>query len=204
MLLRVRVSLLYNQNAGDGVPLDHIRDAIEQRGHHLVGVVEKHADFKRLLDESPEIVVAAGGDGTVALAARLLARRSIPLAILPLGTANNIAKSAGIEGSIDDIIAGWHTARRRPLDIGVADGGWGRRHFVEAVGGGLIPTAIVENELADERLQLLSTNLQIPPLTVSASWLASPDTVAVERVAELAGKLAQANRIVDAPRRARH
>ena len=40
--------------------------------------------------------------------------------------------------------------------------------------------------MADGRLQLLSTNLQIPLLTFSASWLTSPDTVAVERVAELA------------------
>ena len=57
---------------------------------------------------------------------------------------------------------------------------------IEGLGIAVIPTAIVENELADGRLQLLSTNLQIPPLTFSASWLTSPDTVAVERVAELA------------------
>ena len=62
---------------------------------------------------------------------------------------------------------------------------------IEGLGIAVIPTAIVENEMADGRLQLLSTNLQIPPLTFSASWLASPDTVAVERVAELAAKLAQ-------------
>jgi hypothetical protein len=41
-------------------------------------------------------------------------------------------------------------------------------------------------------------------LTFSASWLASPDTVAVERVAEIAAKLAQGSVVVDAPRRARH
>ena len=62
---------------------------------------------------------------------------------------------------------------------------------IEGLGIAVIPTAIVENELADGRLQLLSTNLKIPPLTFSASWLASPDTVAVERVAELAAKMAQ-------------
>jgi DNA-binding transcriptional LysR family regulator len=75
---------------------------------------------------------------------------------------------------------------------------------IEGLGIAVIPTAIVENEMADARLQLLSTSLQMAPLTFSASWLASPDTIAIERVAELAGKLAQANRIVDAPRRARH
>jgi diacylglycerol kinase (ATP) len=140
----VRVSLLYNKNAGEGVPLNHIRGAIEQHGHDLVCVLEKHADMKRLLDEVPEIVVAAGGDGTVALAAHLLARRGIPLAILPLGTANNIAKSLGIRGSIDEVVEGWKTAGRVRLDLGVAEGVWGRRQFVEAVGGGLLPEAITD------------------------------------------------------------
>jgi DNA-binding transcriptional LysR family regulator len=75
---------------------------------------------------------------------------------------------------------------------------------IEGLGIAVIPTAIVENEMADGRLQLLSTNLQMAPLTFTASWLASPDTVAVERVAELAGKLAQRDRVVDAHALARH
>jgi DNA-binding transcriptional LysR family regulator len=75
---------------------------------------------------------------------------------------------------------------------------------IEGLGIAVIPTAIVESELADGRLQLLTTDQQMPLLTFSASWLASPDTVAVERVAELAANLARGGVIVDAPRRARH
>jgi DNA-binding transcriptional LysR family regulator len=75
---------------------------------------------------------------------------------------------------------------------------------IEGLGIAVIPTAIVENELADGRLQLLSTNLKISPLTFSASWLASPDTVAVELVADLAGKIAQSSASVDAPPLAGH
>jgi DNA-binding transcriptional LysR family regulator len=75
---------------------------------------------------------------------------------------------------------------------------------IEGLGIAVIPTAIVENELADGRLQLLSTDLKISPLTFSASWLASPDTVAVELVADLAGKIAQSSALVDAPPLARH
>jgi DNA-binding transcriptional LysR family regulator len=79
------------------------------------------------------------------------------------------------------------------------------RHMaIEGLGIAVIPTAIVESEMADGRLQLLSTDLQIPPMTFSASWLASPDTVAVERVADLAVRIAQTDRAVDAPLRARH
>jgi DNA-binding transcriptional LysR family regulator len=75
---------------------------------------------------------------------------------------------------------------------------------IEGLGIAVIPTAIVENELADGRLQLLSTDLKISPLTFSASWLASPDTVAVELVAGLAGTIAQSSALVDVPPPARH
>jgi DNA-binding transcriptional LysR family regulator len=76
---------------------------------------------------------------------------------------------------------------------------------VEGLGVAVIPTSIVENELADGRLQELATELKIPPLTFSASWLASPDTLAVELVADLAARIAQqSSAVVDVPRRARH
>src|ERR1700761_8068536 len=75
----------------------------------------------------------------------------------------------------------------------------------EGLGIAVIPIAIVENELADGRLQLLSTDLKITPLKFSASWLVSPDTVAVELVADLAGKIAQDSAgVIDAPLLARH
>jgi DNA-binding transcriptional LysR family regulator len=81
---------------------------------------------------------------------------------------------------------------------------------IEGLGIAVIPAAIVEKELADGRLSELRTNFQIQPLTFCAAWLASPEEIAVERVADLAAKIAQdsaANAeapIVDAPRRARH
>ena len=138
------MSLLYNQNAGEAVPLDRIRDSIAHHGHELVCVVEQETEVERLLGPLPEVVVAAGGDGTVAVVARMLARKGVPLAILPLGTANNIARSVGIVDSIDDVIGGWETARRVPFDLGIAGGVWGQRYFVEGVGGGLISTAIAD------------------------------------------------------------
>ena len=57
---------------------------------------------------------------------------------------------------------------------------------IEGLGIAVIPTAIVQTT-RDGRLQQLDTDLEMPPLTFSASWLASPDTVAIELVAELAG-----------------
>ena len=81
---------------------------------------------------------------------------------------------------------------------------------IEGLGIAVIPAAIVENELADGKLSELKTSFQIQPLTFCAAWLTSPEETAVERVVDLAAKIAQGNSatvgvpIVDAPRRARH
>jgi DNA-binding transcriptional LysR family regulator len=73
---------------------------------------------------------------------------------------------------------------------------------VEGLGIAAIPPAIVEHELADGRLHQLDTDPEMPPLMFSASWLASPDEAAVERVVELAGRIA--NGSVDEREPARH
>ncbi len=74
----------------------------------------------------------------------------------------------------------------------------------EGLGIAVIPSAIVANELSDGRLQLLDTDLKLPPLTFTASWLASPDAVAIERVANLAVQIAQGSVAVDATAATRH
>lgn len=65
------------------------------------------------------------------------------------------------------------------------------RMATDGIGVAVIPTAIVGRELAEGQLNLLATDLQVPTLTFAASWLASPDTLAAELVADLAVKLAQ-------------
>jgi DNA-binding transcriptional LysR family regulator len=75
---------------------------------------------------------------------------------------------------------------------------------IEGLGIAVIPAAIVENELAGGRLQLLDTDVKLPPLTFTASWIASPDIAAVERVADLARQIAQGTVAVDVAAAARH
>jgi len=139
----MRVSLFHNHRAGDSTSLSWIRELIETSGHELVRVFDREAAFGELVDQRTELVVAAGGDGTVAAAARLLAGHTIPLAILPLGTANNIAKALLGDASSEQLVASWDTAQRRRVDLGVAHGQWGDRRFMEAVGVGLVPACIV-------------------------------------------------------------
>jgi len=138
----MRVSLFHNQRAGDSTSLSFIRELIETSGHEVVRVFDREAAFGELIDERTELVVAAGGDGTVSAAARLLAGKPIPLTVLPLGTANNIAKTLQGEASSEELIARWNTAGRRRVDMGMAHGMWGERRFLEAVGVGLVPVSI--------------------------------------------------------------
>jgi diacylglycerol kinase family enzyme len=138
----VRVALFHNEDAGDGSSVEKITALLERHGHHLVNVVDKELSVERILESHADLVVAAGGDGTVATAARVLAGRKVPLAILPLGTANNIAKSLCGDGPLDALVEGWTHAAPQSLDVGIARGEWGERIFFESVGAGLIPSGI--------------------------------------------------------------
>ena len=138
----MKISLLYNESAGEGISSDDLKDQIERGGHQVVQTVQRKVDISRVLDSPADVIVAAGGDGTIASAAKAVAGSGIPLAILPLGTANNIARSLGIDGALPELIEGWRHAVRVPFDLGTAS----RKHedvaFVEGVGGGLIPAGI--------------------------------------------------------------
>ena len=142
----MRIALFHNEDAGDGSSVEEIRALLERHGHHLVQVVDEEWSAEQILDKHADLVVAAGGDGTVATAARVLAGRKLPLAILPMGTANNIAKSLCCEGPLAPLIEGWAHAEPQSLDLGIARGDWGERIFFESVGAGLIPAGIAAAE----------------------------------------------------------
>jgi diacylglycerol kinase family enzyme len=65
------------------------------------------------------------------------------MAILPLGTANNIATSLGISGTLEELVAGWATPTLRSFDVGLATGPWGEQRVVESLGGGLFTHVMV-------------------------------------------------------------
>lgn len=65
------------------------------------------------------------------------------------------------------------------------------RLALEGIGLAVMPLDIVRQELADGRLELIKTDVSVPDLSFSASWLASPDPLAVELVAEIAVRIAQ-------------
>jgi diacylglycerol kinase family enzyme len=138
--ISVRVTLIHNpgagkqgrDNAGKLVAL------LEGAGHEVRYQSSKDDDWDRALQEPAELVVVAGGDGTVSRVATRMAGRGIPIATLPSGTANNISRSLKIvQHPFEELVRAWPEARRVKLDVGVAEGPWGKRFFVEGFGVGL-------------------------------------------------------------------
>lgn len=62
---------------------------------------DKDRISEKLIQYEPDIVAAAGGDGTINLIAGILANTGIPLAIIPLGSANGMAKELHIPGKME-------------------------------------------------------------------------------------------------------
>ncbi|QMU28387.1 diacylglycerol/lipid kinase family protein [Adhaeribacter radiodurans] len=64
------------------------------------------AKLKQLIKTyDPDAVFAAGGDGTVSLAARAVNHTSLPLGIIPLGSGNGLSKDLGIPQTIEEALA---------------------------------------------------------------------------------------------------
>ena len=145
----MKIGLVHNRGAGDALGLEDLMQAIHRRGHEVAGVATMADGLEALPLARLDLVAAAGGDGTIAAVARALAGSLLPMGVLAMGTANNIAVSLGIPLPIDDAVATWATARPRPMDLGVATGPWGERRFVESVGGGLVTHGIVVMDRQD-------------------------------------------------------
>jgi diacylglycerol kinase family enzyme len=139
----MRTLLLHNPTAGASHP-NHVEltDQLKQAGFAPVYQSTKDKAWKEILKRPWDLVVVAGGDGTVARTARALWNRKVLLAIVPVGTANNIARAIGLDGDVETIVPRLAGATPRNLDIGLARGPWGERRFLEAVGFGLIAKAI--------------------------------------------------------------
>jgi diacylglycerol kinase (ATP) len=135
----VRVTLVLNPGAGNGATSpDELRRAIEAAGHQVELREAKKRKVARAMDDPGDLLVVAGGDGTVGRAMKALAGTGITMTILPIGTANNIATSLGIRGDPGALAARWERLQPRRVDIGTVRGPWGESRFVESVGVGLL------------------------------------------------------------------
>ena len=145
----MRVVLVHNPGAGDdsapGGP--ELKKLVREAGHELNYFSVRGKKWSAALKEPADLVAVAGGDGTVVQVARQLIGRRIPIAVLPLGTANNISRSLGVRHvPIEELIASWASGQRRKFDAGIFSGPWGKQHFIEAIGAGLFAHAMPEAE----------------------------------------------------------
>jgi diacylglycerol kinase family enzyme len=134
----MRILLLHNPNAGrEEHEAEDLVKALAQAGHEAIYQSSKKKGIRKAIQNEIDLVLVAGGDGAVGKAARYLIGSKIPLSILPLGTANNMARTLGFTASAETLIAKISQGKRRAFDVGLARGPWGKRYFFEGAGAGL-------------------------------------------------------------------
>jgi diacylglycerol kinase (ATP) len=146
----MKITLIHNPKAGDGQAAKSIVRLMTEAGHE-VQHRSTGKNWESLLQEPADLVVAAGGAATVRRVALGAARHGLPFAAIPIGTANNIAKTLGLLGDAGELIESWSTSPRcrYPFDIGEVVAPWGRERFMEGVGAGLVADLISrEDEVA--------------------------------------------------------
>lgn len=156
----MEITLLCNPKAGDGKhSAPQLVKALENAGHHTISRSLKEERWKPALKKKADAVVVAGGDGAVAKVAAALIGRRTPLAILPLGTANNLARSLGFFASPEEIIAQLADGEKRVFDVGLAKGPWGKRFLFEGAGAGLLADYVhLINKEAEKQDQTKKTS----------------------------------------------
>ena len=144
----MRITLIHNPGAGKRASDAHdLRALLRRAGHKVRYRSSKEPGWKKALKKPADLVVVAGGDGTVGRVVRRMPGRDVPVALLPAGTANNIARSLGqLERPYEELVRGWESARQVRLDVGVAAGPWGERYFIEGVGAGVFADLLARSD----------------------------------------------------------
>ncbi|MDI1434822.1 YegS/Rv2252/BmrU family lipid kinase [Polyangium sorediatum] len=123
----MKACLIYNAAAGSAADdvFDRVHAILAPRFELNVLRTSPDRDpsacAREALDAGAELLIAAGGDGTVSSVAGVLAGSKVPLGILPCGTSNSLAAALGIPG---DPIAACDTLladHRRVIDTALVD-----------------------------------------------------------------------------------
>jgi diacylglycerol kinase (ATP) len=141
--------LVVNPNAGrvrssESKRLDSARRILERDGIQTdlaltdgPGAASEIA--RRAVADGRQMVVACGGDGTFNEIVNGLAGSHVPLALLPAGTANVLAKELSLPWNVERAAALVAGSRLRRIALGLATSGEGNvapRHFLSVAGAG--------------------------------------------------------------------
>jgi diacylglycerol kinase (ATP) len=158
-----RALLIVNRRSRTGsADLSATIELLEQRG---VSVLERRFDRAEEIGEAIrsecgniDLVIVAGGDGTMNAAADALVECGLPLGILPTGTGNDLARTLGIPTALAEAAAVIAGGRRRAIDLGRANG----KHFFNVASLGLSAELIRHHTVERKRrLWLLAYVLSV-------------------------------------------
>jgi len=117
-----RVLLLANANSRSGSAMDDARVALEGAGLEVSAFrTESRNELTPLIAEhgaNVDCIVAAGGDGTMNGVADGLIQSGLPLGILPMGTANDLARTLGIPTDLPAAAAVIAAGKLQRIDVG--------------------------------------------------------------------------------------
>jgi YegS/Rv2252/BmrU family lipid kinase len=140
--------------AGRGSP-DGAQVAALCRSHGLdarVHLLSRGGDLDALLAQAlaaaPDVLVAAGGDGTVNAVAAAAIANDLPLGVLPLGTLNHFARDLAIPADLEDAVRVLAAGHERRVDVATANGDL----FLNNASIGLYATIVVDRERQQRRL----------------------------------------------------
>ena len=112
-------------NPVSGLDADEVRAALSDAGLSDVEWVETTKDdpgtkaAKDAVANKASLVVACGGDGTVMACVSGMAGSDVPLAVIPAGTGNLLARNFKIDRTLPGAAAIAAQGVRRPIDVGI-------------------------------------------------------------------------------------
>ncbi|MFF3207351.1 diacylglycerol kinase family protein [Streptomyces sp. NPDC002962] len=139
-----RTVVIFNPTVTGEADREALRRVLERHGHRAPVFTETTAEdpgtgqAADAVRDGARLVVVCGGDGTLRAAADALAGSGVPLAVVPCGTGNLLARNLGLPlsptGALDAALSG--TPHR--LDLGRIEGdGLTATHFAAMAGAGL-------------------------------------------------------------------
>ena len=147
-------TLIHNPGAGDEKhSKEELISKIESLGYDCRYSSIKKRGWKDI-DPDTDFLIVAGGDGTVRkvtkrLLNRRILRKRFPIALLPMGTANNISKTLNVDGEPEIIGRTWTEENLKKIDIGFIRGLSEPNFFLEGFGQGIFPILIQKMKESD-------------------------------------------------------
>ena len=146
----MRWVIVLNTRSGTAPERDALQDALQKAGVEADVLPVPLAMGGGGVDELAsryDVLVAAGGDGTVSTVAAAAARARKTFGVLPCGTLNHFARDAGIPFELDAAAAVLAAGHTRMLDAGVVNG----RLFINNASMGAYPRMVWERNRARKR-----------------------------------------------------